>query len=755
MALYQRDLKHMRAEHVRVQALTKSNCRRSAKLWRMDVSHLLDPLNDAQREAVSAPPGNQIILAGAGSGKTRVLVYRIAWLIQVEHVSPLSIMAVTFTNKAASEMRQRVQDLLQIPVRGMWVGTFHGLAHRLLRSHYELAGLPEGFQIIDSDDQYRLLRRLLRERGIDEQQWPAKQAQWWINARKDEGQRAADINGHGNPIVDGWQQIYQAYEEQCRLAGVVDFAELLLRAHELLRDNDSLLQKYRQRFPHLLIDEFQDTNAIQYGWIRMLAGSQGHVFAVGDDDQSIYGWRGARVENVQFFVNDFQPHTVRLEQNYRSSGNILAAANAIIANNEERLGKKLWTEAEAGDLVQVYSAYNEEDEAEFVVGQIQLWIDGARRADEAAILYRSNAQSRLFEQVLMREGIPYRVYGGLRFFERAEIKDALAYLHLLSNPDNDSAFERVVNTPNRGIGERSISQLRALAADAGVSLWQAASEVCSSAAGNRMQQSLQRFVDLMQALRASLDSEEIGLQLRKLLEATDLASHYDKEGPEKAETRRENLDELLRAADSFRLSYEDEQAGLSPLAAFLAQAALEAGEAQGEAWDDCVQLMTMHSAKGLEFPLVFVAGMEEGLFPHQRSVEESGDLQEERRLCYVAMTRARERLILCHAEMRRIYGGQNLCRPSRFLRELPGELKHEVRPGLSATADGMQADGSSNGSAGGAALDLGQRVSHQKFGEGIILNIEGRDAHARVQVNFEQAGCKWLVLSYAKLTVMN
>ena len=722
----------------------------------MDVSHLLDPLNDAQREAVSAALGNQMILAGAGSGKTRVLVYRIAWLIQVEHVSPLSIMAVTFTNKAASEMRQRVQDLLQIPVRGMWVGTFHGLAHRLLRSHHELAGLPEGFQIIDSDDQYRLLRRLIRERGFDEQQWPPKQAQWWINARKDEGQRAQDVQGHGNPVIAGWQQIYQAYEEQCRLAGVVDFAELLLRAHELLRDNEALLQRYRQRFPHLLIDEFQDTNAIQYGWIRMLAGSQGHVFAVGDDDQSIYGWRGARVENVQFFVNDFKPHTIRLEQNYRSSGNILAAANAIIANNDDRLGKKLWTDAADGELVQIYSAYNEEDEAEFVIGQITLWIDGGRRADEAAILYRSNAQSRLFEQVLMREGIPYRVYGGLRFFERAEIKDALAYLHLLSNSDNDSAFERVVNTPNRGIGERSISQLRALAADAGVSLWRAATEVCSSGTNNRMQASLRRFVDLISELRETMQSDDIGLQLRKLLDCTDLASHYDKEGAEKAETRRENLNELLRAADSFRLSYEDEQAGLSPLAAFLAQAALEAGEAQGEAWDDCVQLMTMHSAKGLEFPLVFVVGMEEGLFPHQRSVEESGDLQEERRLCYVAMTRAREKLVLCHAEMRRIYGGQNLCRPSRFLRELPGELTHDVRPGLSAadsslpTASGDHAAGA----AGSASFALGQRVSHQKFGEGVILNIEGRDAHARVQVNFEQAGCKWLVLSYANLTAM-
>ncbi len=718
----------------------------------MDVSHLLDPLNDAQREAVSAPAGHMLILAGAGSGKTRVLVYRLAWLIQVEHVSPLNVMAVTFTNKAASEMRHRVQDLLQVPTRGMWVGTFHGLAHRLLRSHHDLAGLPDNFQIIDSDDQYRLIRRLIREQGLDENQWPARQAQWYINARKDEGLRPNDIEHYDNAMISGWVQIYQAYEHQCKQSGLVDFAELLLRAHELWLENNALLDQYRQRFPHLLVDEFQDTNTIQYAWIRMLAGNSGNVFAVGDDDQSIYGWRGARVENVQFFVQDFQPKTIRLEQNYRSTGNILAAANAVIARNQERLGKNLWTESEPGNPVRLYSAYNEEDEAEFTIGQIQQWLANDRRAEECAILYRSNAQSRLFEQVLLREGLPYRVYGGLRFFERAEIKDALGYLRLIANADDDAAFERVVNTPNRGIGERSVSQLRALAADAGVSLWQAAKQVCESEQAGRLRAPLQNFIQLITDLAEPEIELTLGNQVRAALQATDLALHYDKEGPEKAESRRENLDELIRAADSFNLSYEDEQAGMTPLNAFLAQAALEAGEAQGEDWDDCVQLMTLHSAKGLEFPLVFVVGMEEGLFPHQRSVEEAGNLEEERRLCYVGMTRAREQLYLCYAEVRRMHGNQNLCRPSRFIAEIPNELIETVRPRIGMSSGFSAGPTIALDNHDDAGFYLGQAVNHQKFGDGMIVQLEGEGAHARVQVHFEDAGSKWLVLAYANLT---
>lgn len=715
----------------------------------MDVSHLLDPLNDAQREAVSAPPGHQLILAGAGSGKTRVLVYRLAWLIQVEHVSPLNVMAVTFTNKAAAEMRDRVQELLQVPTRGLWIGTFHGLANRLLRTHHEVARLPKTFQILDSDDQFRMIRRVIRSRGLDEQQWPPRQAQWYINARKDEGLRPQDIEHHNNPLTQGFVQIYQAYEEQCERSGVVDFAELLLRAHELWLNDPNLLTQYQQRFPYLLIDEFQDTNTIQYAWIRMLSGNTGNVFAVGDDDQSIYGWRGARVENVQFFVNDFKPSTIRLEQNYRSTGNILAAANAVIAHNEERLGKKLWTDSEAGEPVRSYSAYNEEDEAEFVIAQIQQWRQADRKAEESAILYRSNAQSRLFEQVLLREGIPYRVYGGLRFFERAEIKDAMGYLRLLANPHDDAAFERVVNTPNRAIGERSVSELRRIAGDAGISLWKASEHVCSDAGTGRFRNALQQFMQLIETLHESQGETDLGHTVREILERTRLASHYDKEGPDKAEMRQENLDELIRAADTFTLSYEDEQAGLSALDGFLSQAALEAGEAQGDDWDDCVQLMTLHSAKGLEFPLVFLVGMEEGLFPHQRSVEEAGNLEEERRLAYVGMTRARELLYLCYAEVRRLHGSQNLCRPSRFLREIPGELVQEVRPRLGTGSSFAEP---ANTQHNDSHYFLGQSVHHNKFGDGTIVQLEGEGAHARVQVNFEQAGSKWLVLAYANLS---
>jgi len=720
----------------------------------MDVSHLLDPLNEPQREAVSAPRGHVLVLAGAGSGKTRVLVYRLAWLIQVEHVSPLGLMAVTFTNKAATEMRHRVQDLLQTSTRGLWIGTFHGLAHRLLRSHYELAGLPQTFQIMDSEDQYRLLRRLIRDQGLDDNQWPARQAQWYINARKDEGLRPEHIEHGDNPVTATWVQLYQTYEQHCKKSGLVDFAELLLRAHELWLEQPALLGQYRQRFGHLLIDEFQDTNTIQYAWIRLLAGDAGAVTAVGDDDQSIYGWRGARVENVQFFQRDFQPRVIRLEQNYRSTGNILAAANAVITRNRDRLGKELWTAGEDGQPVRLYSAFNEQDEAEFVIARIRDWLDEDRLGSEAAILYRSNAQSRLFEQTLLREGIAYRVYGGLRFFERAEIKDAMGYLRLLHNRHDDAAFERVINTPNRGIGERSVAQLRAVAADTGVSLWQAARQTAASGSGNaRLRGALQHFVDLVERLGEELNEAPPGDQVRRILATTDLPSHYDKEGPDRAETRRENLDELVRAAETYTLSYEDEQAGLTPLAGFLSQAALEAGEGQGEDWQDCVQLMTLHSAKGLEFPLVFIVGLEEGLFPHQRSVEESGRLEEERRLCYVGMTRAREQLYLCHAETRRLHGSESRCRPSRFIGEIPPEMLETVRPvhGISATGGGVPARPAEADTGG---IQLGQSVQHPKFGEGVVLQIEGGGAHARVQVHFSDAGPKWLVLAYANLEPM-
>jgi DNA helicase-2/ATP-dependent DNA helicase PcrA len=586
----------------------------------MDVSHLLDELNEAQREAVTAGDEHVLVLAGAGSGKTRVLVHRLAWLIQVQHVSPLGVLAVTFTNKAAGEMRERTGRLLQVSTRPLWIGTFHGTAHRLLRMHWKEAGLPEAFQILDSEDQQRLLRRIIRDEGMDEAHWPARQAQWFINARKDEGERPDHIDHLDHPATATWVQVYRRYEEYCSRGGLVDFAELLLRAHELWLEHPALLDHYRKRLRHLLIDEFQDTNAIQYAWLRMLAGDTGRVFVVGDDDQSIYGWRGARVENVQHFVRDFPDvRTVRLEQNYRSTGNILQAANALISHNESRMGKELWTAGPIGAPIRLYAAFNEQDEARFVVDQVRQWLESGRRADAAAVLYRTTAQSRLFEEYLLRANIPYRVYGGQRFFERTEVKDALAYLRLLHNPNDDAALERVINKPTRAIGQKTVAQLREQARQSGLTLWQAAGAcVGQGALATRAGSAVSRFIRLVEGMREQMRDWTLGNQMQGVIDASRLVEHYEKEPRERMETRVENLRELVNAADSFILPQEDADAGLNDLQSFLSHAALEAGDTQGESWDDCVQLMTMHSAKGLEFPLVFIAGMEDGLFTHQR-----------------------------------------------------------------------------------------------------------------------------------------
>jgi len=725
----------------------------------MDVSHLLESLNDAQREAVTTESRHTLVLAGAGSGKTRVLIHRLAWLIQVGHVSPLSILAVTFTNKAAGEMRERAQQLLQVPTRPMWIGTFHSIAHRLLRMHWREAGLQENFQILDADDQQRLLRRLIKDEGLDENQWPARQAQWYINARKDEGQRPGSIEHLDHPVTAMWVRVYQLYHDYCERAGLVDFAELLLRAHELWLNDPALLAHYRRRMSHLLVDEFQDTNAIQYAWIRLLAGEEGSVLVVGDDDQSIYGWRGAQVENVQHFVRDFPDvATVKLEQNYRSTATILDAANAVIANNDERMGKKLWTAGEKGQPITLYAAFNEQDEARFVVEQIEQWLGGGRRADEAAILYRTTAQSRLFEERLLRASIPYRVYGGLRFFERAEVKDALAYLRLIQNPNDDAAVERVINTPNRGIGQKTLETLRFQARQSSLPLWQAAQEcIRQNTLPGRALTAVHGFMQLVTDMRERMGDWTLGNQMQGVIEQSQLVSHYEKEPREKMESRVENLRELVNAAESFVLPREDEDAGMTALQSFLSHAALEAGETQGEAWDDCVQLMTMHSAKGLEFPQVFIAGMEDGLFPHQRSVTEAGGrLEEERRLCYVGMTRARERLCLSHAEVRRMYGSESRSRPSRFLDEIPAELIREVRPRMQAQRPWTvhktpQPRQSGSNIKQDWPFQLGAAVSHRKFGYGTVVSFEGSGEHARVQVNFQNAGAKWLVLAYANL----
>jgi DNA helicase-2/ATP-dependent DNA helicase PcrA len=726
----------------------------------MDVSHLLDELNEAQREAVTTRSQYTLVLAGAGSGKTRVLIHRLAWLIQVEHVSPLSILAVTFTNKAAGEMRERAQDLLQVSARSMWIGTFHGIAHRILRMHWEEAGLPENFQILDSDDQHRILRRLIKEEGLDEAQWPARQAQWYINARKDEGQRPQSIEDMNNPMTAQWVRIYELYQAYCDRAGLVDFAELLLRAHELWLNDPTLLDHYQRRLSHLLVDEFQDTNSIQYAWIRMLAGADGSVLVVGDDDQSIYGWRGAQVENVRHFSRDFAGvQTIKLEQNYRSTGTILEAANAVIANNEERMGKKLWTADDKGAPIMLYSAFNEQDEARFVVEQVEQWLAKGRRADEVAIVYRTTAQSRLFEEYLLRASIAYRVYGGQRFFERAEIRDALAYLRLIQNPNDDAAMERVINTPARGIGQKTLSILRLQARESSLPLWQAAQECArQNLLPARALGAVNGFVQLVSAMRERMQNWTLGNQVQGLIEESQLVSHYEKEPTEKMESRVENLRELVNAAEAFVIPAEDEDAGMTDLQSFLSHAALEAGETQGEAWDDCVQLMTLHSAKGLEFPMVFIVGMEDGLFPHQRSVTEAGGrLEEERRLCYVGITRAREHLCISHAEVRRMFGSESHCRPSRFLDEIPAGLIEEIRPRMQVQRPWSsprlpEYRKSSLGSDQGWPFRLGESVSHKKFGIGTVISFEGSGEHARVQVNFNRAGAKWLVLAYANLT---
>ncbi|MEO6365709.1 MAG: DNA helicase II [Luteimonas sp.] len=723
----------------------------------MDVSYLLDDLNSAQREAVTAEAGHYLILAGAGSGKTRVLMHRIAWLNEVHRVPAHGIFAVTFTNKAAGEMRARADALLRNGSRGLWIGTFHGLAHRLLRLHWQDAKLPESFQILDSDDQLRLIKRVIQPLELDEARFPPRQIAWWINAQKDEGRRPQHIQPGDDQWADVMRRAYALYQERCDRAGLVDFAELLLRAHELLRDTPALLAHYRQRFGELLIDEFQDTNSIQYAFVRVLAGDTGHVFVVGDDDQAIYGWRGAKVENVQRFLNDYpDAKTLRLEQNYRSSANILGAANAVIAHNPERLGKNLWTDSGEGEPVDLYAAYNEIDESRFVVERIRQWVRDGGNYGDCAILYRSNAQSRAFEEALRADmPIPYRVYGGQRFFERAEIKDTLAYLRLVANRDDDAAFERAVNTPTRGIGERTLDEVRKRARTDAVPLWEAANRVGSEPLlAARARNALMAFHALIDAL--STETAELPLQdkIDHVLLRSGLRAHYDKESSGQLDSRTENLDELVSVASRFVRGDDEEAAALTELVAFLAYASLEAGEGQAEAGADGVQLMTLHSAKGLEFPLVFLAGMEEGLFPNNKSIEESGRLEEERRLAYVGITRARQKLVLSYAEARRIHGMDMYGIPSRFLREIPPSLLHEVRPRVQVSRPMHSPQPRRD--FGHAAIEtpsvkLGQTVKHATFGTGIVTDYEGAGAHARVQVNFDGSGSKWLVLSYANL----
>jgi len=730
------------------------------------MTSLLDHLNAPQLAAVTLPPAHALILAGAGSGKTRVLTTRIAWLISTGQVSPPGVLAVTFTNKAAREMQTRLGAMLPINVKGMWIGTFHGLCNRLLRAHYRDAGLPQLFQILDSADQQSAVKRMLKSLNVDDEKFSPRELCHFINAQKEQGLRPAAVEAY-----DDWASkrvgLYEAYEAQCQREGVVDFAELLLRSYELLERNEPLRRHYQERFKHVLVDEFQDTNKLQYRWLKLLAGGGAALFCVGDDDQSIYAFRGADVGNMADFEREFKvTNLIRLEQNYRSHGNILDAANAIIRNNPSRLGKNLWTEAGSGEPIRIYESYSDGDEARWIVEEIKaLQRDGHTRA-EIALLYRSNAQSRALEHALFNAGLPYRVYGGLRFFERAEIKHALAYLRLIANTDDDTAFARVVNFPARGIGARSLETLQDAAKAANSSLHAAIPRV-AGAGGTK----LAAFAQLVATLReaAHLPLPEL---VDHVLELSGLRAHYrnEKEGQE----RLDNLDELINAAASFVAeegtpNQDGEITGEfgNDLSSFLAHASLEAGEHQAGEGDDALQLMTVHSAKGLEFNVVFISGLEDGLFPHENSMLEDKGLEEERRLMYVAVTRARQRLYLSFAQTRMLHGQTRYNLPSRFLDEVPDELVKWLTPRAGAASFAAQeptsrsygpSASSSFGTAprrsessGGSGFRIGQSVMHAKFGLGVIVNAEGSGSDARVQVNFGNAGMKWLALSVAKL----
>ena len=730
----------------------------------MDVTHILEGLNEPQRQAVTASVGNALVLAGAGSGKTRVLVHRIAWLIEAEGVSPHGVLAVTFTNKAAAEMRQRIEGLLEISVRTMWVGTFHGIAHRLLRMHWQEAHLAQNFQILDADDQLRLVKRVMRALDVDEQKWPARQAVWFINGHKDEGRRAKDVVAGDDLFQITHKRIYENYEELCQQGGLVDFAELLLRSHELWLDRSDLLGHYQQRFQHMLVDEFQDTNTIQYAWLRVLAGRTASVMVVGDDDQSIYGWRGARIENIHQYSQDFaNVETVRLEQNYRSTGNILSAANQLISHNADRLGKELWTDGEAGELIKLYSAYNDLDEARFISERTQAAIDDGKSPDDVAILYRSNAQSRVLEEALLRADIPYRIYGGVRFFERAEIKNALSYMRLVYDRHSDPAFERVVNTPTRGIGGKTVEAIRAEARERSVSLWQACKDaIAEGKFKGRLASSVAGFLQVVDDLAAAGADMSLHELADFVIDASGLMEYHSKERGERGLARKENLEELVSACRQFTgelvFPLQDADAtATSALEEFLDQVALDSGEQQAES-GPAVQMMTLHSAKGLEFPVVFLAGLEEGLFPHRMSADEPGRIEEERRLCYVGMTRAMSQLYLTYAEARRLHGNDTYSRPSRFIMEMPTELLQEIRMSASVQRPygipSRQAASLFEEPVDGA-LRMGQRVNHAKFGEGVVLQCEGSGERTRVQVNFAGAGAKWLMLGYANLEALD
>lgn len=704
----------------------------------------MNTLNPAQQEAVQAPLGHQLVLAGAGSGKTRVLTHRFAWLVDVEKISPHNILAVTFTNKAAHEMRSRIEHMVQTSARSLWIGTFHGLSHRLLRAHWQEAGLPQSFQILDADDQQRMIKRVIQALNLDDDRYPPKDVQWFINAQKEEARlphQVATRDYHEQTLVT----IYATYQEACQRAGVIDFTDLLLKTYLLLQSNEALRTHYQARFRAILVDEFQDTNALQYAWLKLLAGNQNALMIVGDDDQSIYGWRGAKIENIQRFSKDFPGAvTIRLEQNYRSTGKILKAANALIEQNEGRLGKNLWTAGQEGDPITVYAAFNETDEAFFIVNRIRE-LKQEYNLRDMAILYRSNAQSRVIEEALMQFGIQYRVYGGLRYFDRQEIKDALAYLRLIANRSDDAAFERIINTPTRGIGDKTLVSIREHARANGQTLWDALQQlIASKHFSARAETALMSFINLIESMTERSADLSLHKQVEHVLHASELIEHYRKEKGEKGLTRIENLEELVNAAHQF--SQDGAPDDMPPLAAFLAYAALESSEEQAEIYEDAVQLMTLHSAKGLEFPIVFLAGCEEELFPHFRSLHDPKALEEERRLCYVGVTRAMKKLFMTYAEVRRLFGKEAYHRPSRFLNEIPSDLIQETR--FRTKVSKPQAMPNAYQPVAVGRFKIGEEVQHKIFGEGTIIDCEGDGDDMKVKVRFAKVGTKVLIASF-------
>ena len=722
----------------------------------MDVSNILNELNDRQRDAVTSEAPSLLVLAGAGSGKTRVLVHRVAWIVEAMQSNPNSVMAVTFTNKAANEMKSRIQELLQSPLADLWCGTFHGLAHRTLKRFYKEANLISTFTVLDAEDQLRVIKRICKDNNLEESSWPAKQIQWQINSWKDAGKRPKNVDDNKDFYAETVKKIYSQYDEICKKDSLVDFAELLLKSYELLKTNKKVRDFFHRRFRHILIDEFQDTNVIQYAWLNEVASKEASITAVGDDDQSIYGWRGAKVGHLEDFKTKHKQNaTIRLEQNYRSTSIILNAANALIENNQARLGKNLWTESNEGEQITLYQAFNEQDEARFVAEIIKSWMDGGELFSDSAVIYRSNAQSRAIEEALLRANIPYRIYGGLRFYDRLEIKNAISYLRIIFNPHDNPAFERSVANPTRGVGAKTLAKIRSLANKHNISYIQASSKMIDeNLISGRGANGLKKFLEIILGLCGKIDDISLSEIVGSILEQSGLIQFHEKEPGEKGKTRKENLEELLSAAKNFEMSFSDDKTNREITEQFLSNVSLDAGDRQADEFDDAVQLMTLHSAKGLEFPLVFMTGLEETLFPHGRSMESPDQLEEERRLCYVGITRAMKKLYLTYAESRRLHGNDIFNPPSRFIKEIPSECIMEIRPKASVTMPYSRNESKPMDFEDQIGIALGQKVQHPKFGQGIVLNYEGAGESARVQVNFETAGTKWLVLSFANLEVI-